>query len=202
MIKFEEKILVARLARVSSSSRAMFSLCCATRQTTAWEEYAKHFCPDDEGAFKEVVECIWNALGSNVVPLNWTSTLEEVMDLFPGEQSESSNLHAYAEDALASLAYTIRCLIEGSEQEAAWGARRAYETADQAAIRKLGIHPQGAAAEQQILTHLFVQRELERQERDIQTLEHHPFNEVLERLKLSAFSEQALTLDELKAEEG
>lgn len=198
MIKFEEKVLVARLARVSSSSRAMFSLCCATRQTAAWEKYARHFCPDEESAFREVIEGIWNALGSNVVPFNWTSTLKQVMDLFPGEQSESSNLHAYAEDALASLAYTIRCLIEGSEQEAAWGARRAYETADQAAIRQLGIHPQGAAAEHQILMHLFVQRELERQERDLQILERHPFKEVLDQLKLSALSEQTLALDEMK----
>lgn len=119
------------------------------------------------------------------------------MDLLPEEQSESSDLHAYAEDALASPASTIRCLIEGSEQEAAWDARSAYETADQAAIRQLGIEPQGAAAEHQIRTHPYVQRELERQERDLQILERQPFREALDQLKSAALGEQTLTLDEM-----
>jgi len=127
--------------------------------------------------------------------------LEEVMTMFPDEGSESSNLHAYAQDALSSLAYTIRCLMDGSAQEAAWGANSAYEAADQAAIRQLDIQPGGTAAEHQILMHPFVQRELERQERDLQILEQHPFNEVLDQLKLSALGEQTLTLDELRAEE-
>jgi uncharacterized protein YjaG (DUF416 family) len=202
MIKFDKNTVIARLSHVSSPSRALFSLCCATRQIVSWEEYARHFCPENIGDFRDFSEIIWNVLASNVVPINWTSTLEEVMALFPDEENQSSHLHAYAQDALSSLAYTIRCLIDGNAQEAAWGANSAYETADQAAIRQLDIQPGGAAAEYQILTHLFVQRELERQERDLQTLEHHPFNEVLEQLKLSAFSEQTLTLDELRAEEG
>lgn len=123
------------------------------------------------------------------------------MTVFPDEESESSNLHAYAQDALSSLAYTVRCLIDGSAQEAAWGANSAYEAADQAAIRQLGIQPGGTAAEHRILMHPFVQRELERQERDLHILEQHPFKEVLDQLKLSALSEQTLTLDEMRAEE-
>jgi uncharacterized protein YjaG (DUF416 family) len=159
--------------------------------------YAVEFCQNDKGVFREVVENIWSILESNIVPFNWTGTLETIMDLFQGEEGESSHLYAYAEDALASLAYTIRCLIEGSEKEAAWGARRAYEAVDQAAIRQLRIQPSGAAAEQKIVSHPYVQRELERQERDLKILEQCSFNDALDKLKTSAFSEQALTSDEM-----
>ena len=175
----------------------MFSLCCATRQIATWEEYAKQFRPNDVGTFRKIAEIIWNTLASKAPPFDWAPTLDEVMGLFPGEQSEVSPLHTYAEDALASLAYVIRCLIAGSEQEAAWGARRAYETADQAAIRQLGVQPNGLATEMQILMYPTVQRELERQERDLQILERRPFMEALDQLRLSTFSEQTLALDEM-----
>jgi uncharacterized protein YjaG (DUF416 family) len=197
MIKYDEKANIARLSHLHPSSRATFSLCCATRQTTTWEEYARQFRPNDVIAFRKTAETIWNTLASNALPLNWKPTLDEVMGLFPGEESEASPLHTYAEDALASLAYVIRCLIAGSEQEAAWSARRAYEMADQAAIRQLGLQPGGSAAEKQILMHSTVQRELERQERDLQILERHPFMEALDQLRLSAFREQTLALDEI-----
>jgi uncharacterized protein YjaG (DUF416 family) len=197
MIKFEEKVLIARLSRVLAQSRVMFSLCCATRQLAAWEEYAGRFCPDNEDTFRNVVEKIWDALASNVVPLNCAPMLQEVEALFPAEQNEWSAAHGYAEEAVASLAYTISCLIDGSEQKATWGARRAYTAADQAAIRQLGIQP-GGAAEKKILMYPFVQRELERQERDLQILERHPFKEALDQLRLSALSEQTLALNEMK----
>lgn len=58
MIKFEEKLLVTRLARVSRSSMAIFSLCCATRQVATWEKYARNFSPEGEGCFREVAEAI------------------------------------------------------------------------------------------------------------------------------------------------
>lgn len=105
MIKYDEKANIARLSHLHPSSRATFSLCCVTRQTATWEEYARQFRPNDVIAFRKTAETIWNTLASNALPLNWKPTLDEVMGLFPEEQSEASPLHTYAEDALASLAY-------------------------------------------------------------------------------------------------
>lgn len=197
MMNFDEAKIVARLSRVSPTSKAMFSLCCAARQKSAWQEFAKRFSPEAQDAVSIAIEKIWQSLGSNVVPINWSSLLDDIMDLLPEEQDEWAPLHVYADHALSSLAYTIRCLIDSSDQEAAWGARRAYEAADQAAIRQLDAQLGIAESEARILMHPIVQRELWRQERDLQVLERLSARDALTELKVGALHEQTLTLDEM-----
>lgn len=93
---------------------------------------------------------------------------------------------ALAEDALASLCYSIRVKIAPTAQEAAWSLRRGYEAADQAAIyllRRDGREP----TEGEILTHPIVQRELSRQRRDLGLAVNGEFLEII-----SAFSREEL----------
>ena len=92
------------------------------------------------------------------------------MSLLPEESDAWGVGHALADDALSSLAYAIRCLLKAGPQESAWAARRAYEAADHAAISVLGISPGSPSAEAVIKSHSFVQRELERQRRDLALL--------------------------------
>ena len=63
------------------------------------------------------------------------------MGLLPAESDDWVIGNALADDALSSLAYAIRCSLTPEPQEAAWAARRAYEAADQAAMRVLGVQP-------------------------------------------------------------
>lgn len=163
----------------------------------AWDEFAERYSPDALYKMHGIVDETWRALALNVVPINCASSLDEVMELLPEEQDEWAPLHVYADHALASLAYTIRCLLSSNAQEAAWAARRTYEAADQAAIRQLDIQPGTVDSESLILRHEIVQRELERQALDLQTLERNSAQEVLSHLKSRAFSEHTLTRDEM-----
>jgi hypothetical protein len=130
------------------------------------------------------------------IRIDWQDELASVMRLAPPESDQWSILHAYAEDAIASLAYSIRCLITGDPQEAAWAARRAYESADQAAINQLRAEFGRDGAESDIAAHGIVQRELRRQVRDLRSLE---IGAPVVELKKLAFQESLLEKSELLA---
>lgn len=196
-LRFDESLIIKRLSLLPAVSKATFSLCCATRQLAAWEEYSGRFCPDVRYVAIEIVEKLCASLASNVVPIDWNVLLNEIMALLPEEVDHWAPFHVYADDAVASIAYTIRCLKDSSDQEAAWSARRAYEASDQAAIRDLDIQTGHAESESRILSHFIVQRELARQERDLQLLEIRSDSNVLATMKSYAYSEKTLETSEM-----
>ena len=117
------------------------------------------------------------------------------MSLLPEESDDWVIGHALADDALSSLAYAIRCLLTPEPQEAAWAARRAYEAADQSAIRVLGALAGSPNTEAAIKSHGFVQRELARQRMDLHLLRTDSVDEV----QRKAFADQLLTAQEAAA---
>jgi uncharacterized protein YjaG (DUF416 family) len=197
MYKFDERTVITRLSRMNAHSKVMFALCCATRQLNAWNEFSRRLAPEKLDIFRDVLEKIWKSLNTNVVPIGWKMTLDEVMTLLPEEQDGWAPFHVYADHAVSSLAYTLRCLIDSKEQEAAWAARRAYEAADQGAIRHLDIQPGTPESEKHLLSSVIVQRELSRQEYDLALIERLDVSEALDQLKPKAFREHVLTTEEL-----
>ncbi|MGF1526863.1 MAG: DUF416 family protein [Candidatus Competibacterales bacterium] len=173
-------------------------MCCTTRQLEACEQFAERFAPESKGSAKAVIDQLWEAVvGNSSEKTNWEAVQKEVMELLPEEQDQWAPFHVYADHAIASLAYTIRCLLKPDAQEAAWSARRAYEAADQAAIRDLDVQTGAADSEARILAHPIVQRELQRQQRDLRLLQSSPLEQSLNALKASAFSEPMLSLSEM-----
>lgn len=195
MYIFDEAALVSELARLSQSQRAAFAAAAATRQLGSYEWYAgRRNAPQ----LRSTVVRLWRALvEGQAAPAAWAQTLEEVMALLPDPDDDGSIHHAYAEDAVASVAYAIRAVLEDNPQEAGWAARRAYEAVDQAAIRMLDGQPATPDGERAILAHPLVQRELERQRRDYQTLAAQPSEEGIAVLSERAWGEAALTDEEL-----
>ena len=197
---FDESVLVNELEKQAWRERVAFAAATATRQLTQYEEYARRFDIAEECFPKEIAKKLWGSIQAGTVDRTaWASILDEVMGLLPEESDDWIIWHALADDALSSLAYAIRSLLSMSPQEAAWAARRAYEAADQAAIRILGVQPGLPSTEYRIKSHLLVQRELERQKRDLTLLTAKQGKDSIENVQKHAFCETLLTKEEMMA---
>jgi hypothetical protein len=117
------------------------------------------------------------------------------MGMIPGEDAEGGMVTSLAEDALACLAYVVRCLLTDDPQQAAWALGREYDAADHAAMALTGIVPKNAKQEAKILSHALVQRALGRQYQDMMLLDQGSFAE----LQRQAYAEPAFTEQELKS---
>jgi hypothetical protein len=197
MNNFNETELVRRLHKLTPLGRFAFALCCAIRQLNVFQQYSQSVFSNPGDWLREIAATLWDQLGSEKLDADGRKEhLDKVMASLPEEQNEWAPLHAYADDALSSFAYAIQCSLDQSPQEAAWAARRAYEAADQAAIRSLGISFDEPNAESRILSHPIVQRELDRQQRDLLLLESGQSPSFL---RATAFTEHTLSLQEMEA---
>lgn len=193
MYSFDENALAGELRTLSSRARIAFAAAAATRQLGNYERLARESDGDSEQRPREIAALLWSDLQVAAVDrAAWSARLDEMMSLLPQESDDWVIGHALADDALSSLAYAIRCLLTSEPQEAAWAARRAYEAADQAAIRVLGVQPGLPNTEAVIKSHGFVQRELARQRHDLSLLRADSIDEV----QRQAFEDDLLTEQE------
>lgn len=143
---------------------------------------------------RKIVTELWETLKADTFESPaWTKCVDEILALLPEEDTQRWLQFSLADDALASLVYAIRFILTPDTQEVAWAGRRAYEAADQAALRRLDIRPATTEGELAVLSHPIVQRELARQRRDLDILRQGPESEAIEKLRALAFSETLLT---------
>lgn len=88
----------------------------------------------------------------------------------PEDEGPWSSLRAYAEDALAAVAYALRVQQNGDSQEAAWAARRVYEALDHFIIDERGIDTNEAGSEKLIIENPLILQELLQQKADLDDL--------------------------------
>ncbi|HVV81526.1 MAG TPA: DUF416 family protein [Kofleriaceae bacterium] len=167
MLHFDEAGLVDDLRRVSGNSRVAFAAACAQRLFPAYDKYCQRAGAGDQDELAQILERVWQHLiGAPMTGEQVRKDLARCMALVPGEDDAPwLDEQAHADDAASAIAYTLRALESGEPQEAAWAARRAYESADYHVVHRLGIE-----GESQILAHPDVQRELSRQRRDLADL--------------------------------
>lgn len=185
---FDELLLISTLAKLPFPGAVAFACAAASRQLGNYERAASLYSWPVLRP-REIVQLAWEEMSNP--QSNWEGLLNEVMDLMPEENENWSIHHSLADDALSSLAYAIRCLRTGDTMEAVWSARRAYEAADQVAIRLLGTVPDTSDAEARVVAHHVVQRELSRQYEDITLLRQAQYHMVRTRaLASSLLSDQ------------
>lgn len=193
MHSFDEHVLVGELDALPGWAQIAFAAAAATRQLSNYERVALKQESESIHRPREIADHLWSDLRTSAIDhAAWSTRLEEVMGMLPEESDDWDISHALADDALSSLAYAIRCLLTPNSQEATWAARRAYEAADQAAIRILDVQPGLPNTEAAIKSHEIVQRELTRQRNDLSLV---CFDSV-EEWKQRAFLEQLLTEQE------
>ncbi|MBJ7309095.1 DUF416 family protein [Rugamonas sp. CCM 8940] len=198
MYSFDEPTLVGELATLSPPQQVAFAAAAASRQLNSYEWYARRFQPAALPRPREIATALWQALQAGTTePNSLSELLEEVMGLLPEESDDWIVCHSLAEDALSSLAYALRALLQADPQEAAWAARRGYEAVDQAAIRALEVQPGSPETELAIRCHPLVQRELERQRRDLAFLAAHAGPDAVLAMRNLAAAEPSLSGAEL-----
>lgn len=169
-----EPLLKQALERLPARSRVAFAVSCAQRLQVAYHRFLAqqgltHRAIDCDGALEYVWSHVLAAPQTDVVQ----RMLAVVMALIPDEDAPGwTPLTVYGEDALASLAYCLSCLLSSDSQEAAWVARRAYESLDYFVSHRDDVDPNDAAAEARVLADPMIQAEFARQQRDIADLTH------------------------------
>jgi hypothetical protein len=196
MLNYDEAQLLDVLKAMPPDERLACAAAAATRLVPAGERFAALHATPGLGRARQIAAALWQCIeGRDPDPPNWRAVLNEVMGMIPGEEVEGGMLTSLAEDALACLAYALRCLLTDDPQQAAWALGREYDAADHAAMALTGIVPKNAKQEAKILSHALVQRALGRQYQDMMLLEQGSFAE----LQRQAYAEPAFTEQELKS---
>ena len=179
---FDENRIKGSLTKLPIKLRILFAVTCAER------------------LLRRILDKLWMGLlgvqeySDQII----AADLQHCMLLVPKESDgEWSNEQAWAEDAVACLAYSLRTRISGDAQEAAWAARRVYEAVDSYVINVSANNFKLPNDEVRVRDHPLVQVELGRQERDISellSLVHSPENIVtaVNSFKLRSRSEHAI----------
>ncbi|MBB3743126.1 uncharacterized protein YjaG (DUF416 family) [Rhizobium sp. BK591] len=166
---FDEQQLLQRLGQLPSYELTVLATACASRQTGNVIWYCEEYGLDRYPLVSKCIEKLWEAPGENGHGGIWEEALESIMEMMPPDDHVWTVIDALAEDAFASLCYSVRTKLHATAQEATWALRRAYEAADQAAIH-LSRKQAHELKEPEILAHPIVQRELVRQKRDYELI--------------------------------
>lgn len=199
---FDEIQLSAELAKLQGKGRMAFAAAVACRPLGACERFAGPLGLASAGRPREIAVQLWSALqGDTSERTTWVAALEEVMNFLPQAPDAApdtvSFAHGLVDDALSSLVYAIRCLLSPDADEAAWAARCACEAAGRAALQALRLQAGTSQAEAQVQAHPWVQRELERQRRDLSALLADRSAAAIRVLQQRSAAEELLTADEV-----
>jgi len=171
-LHFDEPSLVARLARLPSKLRVVFAALCAERQLPNYIQFSERSGLGDPHFLKEALVSIWQDIqGRPLAKAELETMLERCMALIPTGEEDTEEETAYAEDAAASVAFTLRARLTDDPQEAAWAARRAYTALDHVITDEIDQTIIGPDYERSIASHPLVQAELQRQHADLEELQ-------------------------------
>lgn len=178
--RYDEKRLIDKLAGLSATSLVAFAAACATRQVRNFSTFTSETEASRRILPSQIMGYLWEYITDPTHASDWNQRYEDVMSLMPEQDKVWTVADAIVEDAVASIAYAIRCLMSHKIEEAAWAARRAYESADQIVIRLLKVRLGQPGSEEIIKSHEVVQRELQRQSRDYDLLQMEDISKVRE----------------------
>ena len=171
-LHFDEPDLVARLARLPSKLRVAFAALCAERQLPNYIQFSERSGWGNPNVLKDALKSIWQDIqGQPLTKAELETILERCMALVPSGEEDTEEETAYAEDAAASVAYTIRARLADDPQEAAWAARCAYTAVDHFIMSQIDSMIVTREHQRFILSHPLVQAELQRQQADLKDLE-------------------------------
>lgn len=171
MLTYDEGVLGARLARLGRSARTAFAASCAQRLWPLYRRYAALMRPPHLPTLAAALDDVWTAVDAGGVDLAAVSATAELM--VPDEEDPDwVHESAYAQNAVASIAYAAESWRTDAVQQAVWAARQVYEAADHAAQAALpALDLNSPDAEATLLGHPVVQTALAGIARDLDAVE-------------------------------
>lgn len=169
---YDEARNVERLDRLPSRLRVVFALLCALRLLPVYQRFHSRTGRGDPAALAAMVEKLWaDCIGRTMVDDEAKEYSERCLELIPSDdEGWDEETQPYAEDAVAAVTYAYRSRLTGNPQEAAWAARRVYESLDRYVQTITETAPGAPEDELAILSHPVMQAELARQQRDLADL--------------------------------
>lgn len=164
---FDEERLRERLSILSRPAVVAFAAACAARLENTAGNLSKE--QELKLLLSRTLDTAIAYLDSRL-PFDTITPEENLLSAMPDEDADPELSSAVAEDAAAAAVYTLRTIRDGDFQNAAWAARRAYETADREVLSTLNIGAIGDSEEAYVLQHPVVQTELQRQARDLDAI--------------------------------
>ena len=161
---FDEEQLRERLSVLPQLAAVAFAAACAARLENTTRNLNTH--EDLKILLSRTMDAIVAYLGRGS-PFDALAAEGDLLAAMPDEDANPDLPSAVFEDAAAAAVYMLRAARNGDPQDAAWAARRAYETADREVISTLNVGEVGDSEEAYVLQHPVVQVELQRQARDL-----------------------------------
>jgi uncharacterized protein YjaG (DUF416 family) len=173
MVNFHiDEIELAGIEQLPNPLRGAFAAACAERLLPAYHKFLARSNRGDPCILEQILTRLWKDLsGEPMSEAETEAQIDACVELIPREDDGPWVAEqAAAEDAVAALAYALRCRRSGLAKEAAWAAGRAYEALDDYVINHEDVDTNIAGAEARVLAHPLVQAELARQQRDLDEL--------------------------------
>ncbi len=172
MLHFDEPVLVKTIEALEPRLRVAFATACAERLRPAYLRFTTRAQRGEPVEFEANLDRLWLDLAGQCMTDEEVATgLDSCMRIIPHPDDVPwFEEQIYAEDGGAALAYAMSCRADGQSQNAAWAARRAYETLDQYVGRHENVDWNVPGAEDFALAHGLIQSELFRQQRDVAEL--------------------------------
>lgn len=195
MISFSENMLSERLSRLNCMQITAFAASCAERLMPTYIRFAENaaLAPEDKLLYRKSLDNIWNcALGKLIDKKSIVDMEHACLNAVPSEDDAWEFGEPYAEDAGAAVTFAVRTWLSCDPQNAVWAARRVYEALDNFVVTSLNS---SLIDEQEVLSNHLIQKELVRQQLDLEQLEDITFAEQISIAHLRARAqEQSLTV--------
>ena len=199
VLSFDRDRLFARLEKLPPGARVAFALACTTRLGEAWRLYIDRKSVVGGELFDQQLDRLWSNLLHGLHLPGLAATQKALEALAPAEPATWDPYPIYAADALSALVYTFEALQSENAMFAAWAGQVAFDACDQVAVRQLKLQRGQGSNEDLILAQPVVQRELERQERDLRLLEQGFDTESINALRSRVASESSFDSADIEA---
>jgi uncharacterized protein YjaG (DUF416 family) len=163
VLDFDEGNLVSLLTQLQPPHRILFALGCAEQLIPTYQSFVKKGGVGDLTRVSSLMNEMWSSLEGGGSGTDWIMASEDLIETMRDIDNSADKNGRYAEDALAAVAYALRTCATLDPQEGAYAACQVYEALDQKAL-------DSGAAYETVLSDPIVQRELLRQNDDVNRL--------------------------------
>ena len=168
---FNPDDLRSKIDRLSHRGRIAFLLSCAERLTPNYAAFSKHHGWGDVDALQQALDLGWRYLSGQKVDADEVHCcLTRCETATPDTEDFESEYVSSGLDAAVCCVFVLELLLQDDLQKVVEGASLARDTVDMY-IRELEpLDPQDPALEEKIFRHPLMQRELQRQRKDVELL--------------------------------
>lgn len=173
-LTFDETKLRDRLASFPCWKTVAFAACCSERLLPAFTRYSEKARLDIKSSklYLSTLEQIWSLLlGCEASTQSIEEMEQRCLREIPTEDDAWVSGEPYAQDAASAVTYALRTWMYCNPKEAVWSALSIYNSVDNFVTNISDKVTSLQHGGQQILCHALIQRELTRQNYDLELLE-------------------------------